>query len=35
MTVTVGEALNMLEDGYRLEINDGKISDFIPEDKEC
>ena len=35
MAVTVEEALNMLEDGFRLEINDGKISGFVPEDKEC
>ncbi len=35
MNVTVGEALDMMEKGYRLEINEGKIGNFVPEDDEC
>ena len=35
MNVTVGEALDMMEKGYRLEINRGTIGGFVPEDEEC
>lgn len=35
MNVTVGEALDMLQMGYCLEINGGKIGNFVPEDEEC
>ena len=35
MNVTIGEALDMMEMGYRLEIDGGRIGNYIPEDKEC
>ena len=33
--VRVEEALDMMEKGYRLEIDGGRIGNYIPEDKEC
>ena len=35
MNVTVGEALDMMEMGYRLEISGGTVGNFVPEDEEC
>lgn len=34
MNVTVEDALNMMEAGYRLEISGGTIGSFVPEEKE-
>ena len=34
MNVTVEDALNMMEAGYRLEISGGTIGNFVPEGKE-
>lgn len=34
MDVTVGIALMLYENGYRLEIEDGKIGAFFKEDEE-
>lgn len=33
--ITVKEALEMYENGYRLEINDGKAGNFVREDEGC
>lgn len=35
MNVTVGEALDMMEMGYRLEIDGGRIGNFVKEDEKC
>lgn len=35
MNVTIGGALDMLQMGYRLEINGGTIGNFVTEDEEC
>lgn len=34
MEVTVGIALMLYENGYRLQIDDGKIGAFFKEDEE-
>lgn len=35
MNVTVGDALDMMEKGYCLEIEDGIIGNFVQDDDEC
>lgn len=35
MNVTVEDALNMMEEGYRLEISGGTVGNFVLEDEEC
>lgn len=33
--LTVQDALEMMEKGYRLEISGGMMGEFIKEDEEC
>lgn len=35
MNVTVGEALDMMAMGFCLEINAGRIGNFVREDEAC